>query len=283
MWSIRIGKLEMTDNPAKKYSIVFNTTKKQTKTNKRSKEIVYNIFHQSSEYAEDTFWSEKLKTWSYGKLPSKFSFSDNVLTFRKRTKVFSSEVPINPREAVKVIISFFKTHGNICSPNEHFVLPVGEEITWTKCNKKTKEVLLFYYVTDMKETMSLSNAETKQLQFVILDAFSNKKITKDDITLESNSITEIKGIFWDEENRKFFTEGNNKVKRKVTKKAPAKEKASKTNTPKFMTYWIAYSKGQQGRYKKIRPGTSDDLSSANETSAVETDEVGTETTEMSYT
>lgn len=80
------------------------------------KEIIYKIFAECALCINDPFWIEKFNLAAVGKLPSKFTYHDGMLTYRKGAKYITLEVSNNRAEAAYACMDFFRSHGGIFSP-----------------------------------------------------------------------------------------------------------------------------------------------------------------------
>lgn len=220
------------------------------------KEIVHKLFAECAAVTTDSFWADKFTLASYGKLPPKFSFHDNVLSYCKGAKNFSVEVPVNPYDAVQTCTSFFRTHGGIFSPSDErnslemqYMRTQSEleqiEMTWADTNKKIQECLLSFYVMEMKSRMGLANIEVDQLRQTIRLGIGNKFFGKHNIKMVDNNIHSIQGLLWNPDKRSFFIDPSLKpitARNYVRKKTgvAAVDPSQKDMIPQFSIKWTKY-------------------------------------------
>lgn len=231
------------------------TEKKVAKPRGRrvAKEIVNQIFMDCSSLATDEFWKEKLVQCAYGKMPAKFAYTDGKLIYKKNNKSPSIELSENRIAALKEIIDFFKKNGGIFSPNDTEDNTdidsnrIVTEINWSKCNAKMKEILLSYYISDLKSILKLTDKQTKYLKFILNDAIATKAITKNHVIIEDDLIKDITVLVWNPETG--FDIVKDKKKRVVRATKKKVDKKLGTKKPKAMTlalkpYWVKYAKSK---------------------------------------
>lgn len=227
----------------------------KTRKTRGAKEVVHKIFTECALVTQDPFWVDKFNTAAMGKLPSKFTYHDGVITYRKGAKCHTLEVSGNPHEAASACMEFFRSNGGIFSPSDeqhslelqyarsHAVST--QQLTWADANKKVQECMLSYYVMDMKASMTLKDNEVEQLRQTIRLGISNKYFGKHNIRVESNRIHSIEGLLWNDVTREFYINPELKPNstRSYTRKKDgpsAIDPSQKDTVPQFAIKWKKY-------------------------------------------
>jgi hypothetical protein len=183
--------------------------------NRNNKEVIHKIFAECAAVTDDPFWREKFNLASCGKFPSKFSYNDGILTYRKGAKNNAIELPANEHEAAELCMNFFRTNGGIFSEldqqyslqlqyNRSQDVATQEPLEWKALNKKMQECLLSYYVMGMKTVMNLKETEVEQMRQTLHLGIKNKLFGKNNIHVEQNRIQSIDGLLWNNDGRYFF-------------------------------------------------------------------------------
>lgn len=221
-----------------------------------NKEIVHKIFAQCATVIQDPFWIDKFNNASMGKFPQKFSFHDNLLSYRKGAKCNTIEITNNPHEVAYTCMEFFRSNGGIFSPTDeknsielqyertHNAQTI-QPITWGEANKKVQECMLSYYITDIKDLMKLSDTELQQLRQTIRLGIGNRYFGKENIKVENNSIQSIDGLLWNDRDRVFYI--NPELKPNTTRVYTRKKEGNsnidisqKDTIPQFGVKWTKY-------------------------------------------
>lgn len=216
------------------------------------KEIINPIFCECAKLTDDQFWVEKLNDASIGKFPGKFSFRDNVLTYRKGARSASMEVPIYPSVAVGACIDFFRENGKLFSTKDsaayHDIYQnqedeEEEQFTWGDANKKVQDNLLSYFFDSVRKMHRLSDESLIQLRQVVNTGISGKYFSKDTIHVLDNRIAGIDGLIWNENARTFSIDPRltpSATRSYVKKKAQTTEPSQKDTVPPFNAKWTKY-------------------------------------------
>lgn len=231
-------------------------TQAKPRKTRGTKEVVHKIFAECASVIQDPFWIDKFTAASFGKLPSKFSFHDNTLSYRKGAKTLSVEISMNPYESAITCMDFFRAHASIFSPMDEqnsremqYARTQSElerePLTWADANKKMQDCLVSLYVVEMKGRMGLSNTEVEQLRQTIKLGISTKHFSKNNIHLEDNNIYTIQGLLWNPDKRIFYIDSNSKP---AAARSYARKKASssavdpgeKDMIPQFTVKWLKY-------------------------------------------
>lgn len=169
------------------------------------KEIIYPIFLECCQFANDRFWENIFEDLAYGKSPYGTYISKDFLCCNYKDKEFSYKIErkepeslyndiyillakklglLSQKDKIKKKIDFYNIHND----NK-------ENKTWSSIRKKNiKDLLLENYVIDMKKRYSLSITQTKYLLSVIFIAMIFKVVTVKDIEYEDGKIINIDGI-----------------------------------------------------------------------------------------
>lgn len=232
-----------------------NSANPKTKKTRGTKEVVNKIFADYVEILDDSFWKEKFKNASIGKFPTKFSYKEGSLCFKKGQKVHTLQVPKNISEGANACMDFFRTHGGFFSPDDirksaeeqkrHNEEIVVQELTWANANKKCQECLISYYVLTTKENMKLTNSEMEQLRETINLGVVDKFFGKHNIIVKNKRIHIIEGLLWNSEKRQFYIGPDVKQMpvRGYTRKKhgpPAVDPSLKDTISNFGTNWCKY-------------------------------------------
>lgn len=225
-------------------SWINESTVQTKKKNQNAPPVIYKVFEECSKVVNDPFWINKFKDAMIGKFPSRFSFRDGVLIYRKGSKNQTLEIPQDIREAAYKCIEFFKINGGIFSPlDEQKSLELQNqnskiELKWNS-SKKIQQMLLDYYYEQVKSSLNLSYKEVKQLKETVQIGIINKYFNKNNICIENNRITNIEGLLWDSENHIFYIDPI--IKSRSTKyKRRNIESAQKDVITEFIIKWKKY-------------------------------------------
>lgn len=228
----------------------------RTRKSRQTKEIVHKIFFECSKCVDDPFWIEKFKNASFNKFPRGFNYNDGILYYKKGAKCPKLDVKEDPFQAANECMEFFKLNGGIFSSRDdknsielqsskEQIMSKQKPLSWGEARKKTQENLICHYATGMRDVMGLSKKETQQLIQTIKNGVSNKVLGKHNITLETNRIHTIDGLYWNETERKFYLDPNLKpvitrtYVRKKTTNVPINNN-EKDTIPQFTVKWIKY-------------------------------------------
>lgn len=193
------------------------------KKQKTKKKIIYPQFIEYANQTEDVFWSKKFNLWASGKLPKNFTVTNNILYYTKSKIII--DFPL-VADGGKECISFFKTYGGIFSKDDEqqqiqeeseatdtTTTDLTESTTssliervWTKCDKKTQELMLKDYVNNLSQVMKLSTKEHNVLLQTVRLSVHSKNFNKSNICIEQDKITEIRGLKFDQQTRTFIVE-----------------------------------------------------------------------------
>lgn len=170
------------------------------------KEIIYPIFLECCQYADDTFWENIFEDLAYGKAPYGTYISKDFLCCNYKKKEFNYK--IENKEASKMfdeVYNLLTKKLGLLSQKEKVkkrkaFIDAEESIkesrkNWSDIRKKnTKELLIELYVTRMKNKHSLSIKQARYLLSIIMISLIFKVIVAEDIDYRDGSIHHIEGI-----------------------------------------------------------------------------------------
>lgn len=170
------------------------------------KEIIYPVFLECCQYADDIFWKNIFEDLAYGKTPYGTYINKNFLCCSYKNKEFSYKIErknsdelyndiynlltnklgiLSQKEKLKKRVDFHKTEDRIKECRQE----------WCNIRKKNiKDLLVEKYVVDMKNKHNLTLKEAKYLLSVLFVSIVFKIITPDDIHYSNNKIQHIDGI-----------------------------------------------------------------------------------------
>lgn len=220
----------------------------KVKKSRATRQIVNPIFLECAHTITDPFWVDLFNSAGYGKFPRRFGFKNGLLTYRKATRVITTELTKSPYEATSIAINFFKKYGGIVSEQDaidsreaDFNRGQAEEpmAGWGDLPKKTQEALIDTYISEMTTTMSLTPKQKLDLRHVINVGIVLKYFTRDNIAIEDNRITSIDGLLFDQGRGRFSFDSSlqPKVTRNYAKKEGDEVAMPKDSVPLYLREW----------------------------------------------
>jgi hypothetical protein len=170
------------------------------------KEIIYPIFLECCQYADDTFWENIFEDLAYGKSPYGTYISKDFLCCGYKKKEFSYKIEKKNAEVIySEIYELLTKKLGLLSYREKIKKKkiftdlensfLGTRKKWSDIKKKNmKELLIELYVTRMKNKYLLSSKQAKYLISIILIALVFKVITSNSIDYNNGRINSIEGI-----------------------------------------------------------------------------------------
>ena len=170
------------------------------------KEILFPIFLECCQYADDTFWENIFEDLAYGKAPYGTYISKEFLCCGYKKKEFSYKIEKKPAEMIyQEVYSLLTKRLGLLSYREKvkkkkIFTDLEDSIKdtrkkWVDIKKKNmKELLIELYVTRMKNKHQLSIKQAKYLISIILLAMVFKVITSANINYSDGRIISIDGI-----------------------------------------------------------------------------------------
>lgn len=184
------------------------------------KDIIYPIFLECCQYANDNFWKNIFEDLAYGKTPYGTYITKNFLCCGYKDKEFSYKIERkNHKKIYNDIYNLLTKKLGILSYQEKinkrakFHLTEGRiresRQSWTHIKKKNvKDLLIERYVVDMKNKYKLTIKQSKFLLSIIFISIVFKVISNKDIDYYDGKIHNIEGI-------EFSKEGEIIVKKKI--------------------------------------------------------------------
>ncbi len=214
--------------------------KPKMKRSKKTNEEAFQIFQDFSERCETEEWRNFFEKLYTGKFPHGYSYRNQTLFFRKRTKIEKLDILDNSKDTMNKVMTFFKIYGGFNNYNSDlnifdYLISQSSHYyqNWKDIrSKKTKQFFIQKYVDDISKSNNLSYSEKKSLLDTIHTAFLLKLIDSNDIQFENNKITAIKTLKWNNEKKTFdffYDYKPQKPSRKATN-----EKISKNS---FLAHW----------------------------------------------
>jgi hypothetical protein len=171
------------------------------------REIIYPIFLECVQFAENKFWKSIFEDLSYGKCPYGSYIHKNYFSCNFKGKEFSYKLENNNPELVyENIFSLLTKKLGLLSEEEKknkmldYQKIENEMIEnkmekWSSIKKKSlKDSLIQNFIIKVKKDYNLNNLQLKSLQKVINLGLIFKTISHKDIHLEDGQITVIDGI-----------------------------------------------------------------------------------------
>ena len=182
------------------------------------KEIIYPVFLECCQHADDSFWENIFEDLAYGKTPYGTYINKNFLCCSYKNKEFSYKIERKDSdELYNDIYNLLKNKLGILSNKEKIkkrldfkntetrIKEGGQE--WVNIRKKNiKNLLVERYVVDMKNKHSLTIKQAKYLLSVLFIAIVFKVITSDDIEYSDGKIQNINVIEYS--NKKIIIKKN---------------------------------------------------------------------------
>lgn len=184
--------------------------KPKMKRSKKTNDDAYQVFQDFSDMVDHVEWKAFFQKLYTGKFPHGYSYRNQTLFFRKRTKIEKLEVLDSTKSTLYKVMSFFTTYGGYSNQDDDinifdFVVSQTPQFTqWKEIrSKKTKQFYIQKYVDELAANHELSNTEKRILVDTIHTGFLLKTIDNTDIEFENKKIVSIRTLTWDSEKREF--------------------------------------------------------------------------------
>jgi hypothetical protein len=240
---------------------------------KNKRVVEFQIFDDIMKLQTDLYWISFFDECAIGKLPRGFKFMNNILYYRVKTKTLELLVPENVEEAEIVVKKFIYEHAGIISPIDlkikrdaeeakMYNISVSDNIQWGSIrNEKDQSIILSMFVEAVKEYYNLNFEECKSLYQLIKLGLISGYLTNENIVMENGSITEIIGLEYIEQEKRFIINEDLQKGSKPYKKSYNDDTfTSKTDENDtgiqskncLVKYWSKYlNELSNKRYKKI--------------------------------
>jgi hypothetical protein len=213
--------------------------KPKVKRTKKSKDDTYQIFQDLSEMVSDVHWKAFFTKLAIGKFPHGYSYRNQTIFFRKRTKIEKIEVQDSSYDTLNRLMNFFQNYGGFTSSDdninifEYLVSQSENYQQWKDIrSKKTKQFFIQQYVEEISEKKNLNAFQKRCLSDTIHMGFLLRIIDSTDIDFEDRKIKLIKTLFWNEEKNEYELKGEAKPMR-ISRKT-INEKGMKNS---FSAHW----------------------------------------------
>ncbi len=216
--------------------------KTKIKRSKRMNDEAYQIFQDFSEKIESQEWKAFFQKLYTGKFPHGYSFRNQTLFFRKRTKIEKLDITDASNDTLNKVMHFFEMYGGFTDSSDnlnifdYLVSEIEPYRSWKEIrSKKTKQFFIQNYVDDLGDKYKLNNQEKKYLLDTIHTGFLIRAIDSGDIDFENKKITNIKTLVWNDESRTFDLIENMKHQR-----ISRKNTCEKTSKSSYSAHWSKF-------------------------------------------
>jgi hypothetical protein len=216
--------------------------KPKMKRSKRTNDEAYQIFQDFSERIENTEWKAFFQKLYTGKFPHGYSYRNQTLFFRKRTKIEKLDLQDSSNDTLTKVMNFFEMYGGFNNSDDnlnifdYLVSNIEPYRSWKDIrSKKTKQFFIQKYADDMESRYQLTLIEKNVLLDTIHTGFLIRSIDSSDIDFQDKKIINIKPLSWDAEKREFKLLDNVKNQR-MSRKATS-EKVSKNS---YSAHWTKF-------------------------------------------
>jgi hypothetical protein len=242
--------------------------------------IVHQIFVEYMARIEDVYWQSIFQNASIGKFPRGFSFQDNVLVYKQRSKLFRLPMgDIQNRDAPHIeIIEFFGRAGLRSSSDQERIRQeqedrnaedVIESMRWGSIRRaRVKDILISGFVDELSQAMNLNRTQSIRLKTVIGLGFILNYFDSDSVLMVNGKIQAIEGIIYDAVTKTFDIDPS--INPKKTKSKPKPKKGDTPNDENttsplikqgvkvnFMAIWLKFLEALDR--KRIDPLSQEDF------------------------
>jgi hypothetical protein len=213
--------------------------KPKVKRTKKSKDDTYQIFQDLSEMVYDVHWKAFFAKLALGRFPHGYSYRNQTIFFRKRTKIEKIEVQDSSYDTLNRLMNFFQNYGGFTSSDdninifEYLVSQSENYQQWKDIrSKKTKQFFIQQFVDEISEKKNLTPHQKRCLSDTIHMGFLLRIIDSADIEFQERKIISIKTLVWSDKNNQYELSGDAKPVR-ISRKT-ANEKIVKNS---YSAHW----------------------------------------------
>jgi len=216
--------------------------KPKIKRSKKMNDDAFQIFQDFSGMTTNEEWKAFFQKLYTGKFPHGYSYRNQTLFFRKRTKIEKLDIQDATIETMLKVMNFFQIYGGFENSNDNlnifdYLVSKSESYHHWKDirSKKTKQFFITKYADELTKTHNLNDREKKALLDTIHAGFLIRCIDTSDIVFENRRITDIKTLKWNEEKRDFELTAdfkNLRISRKTV--------SEKQNRNSFAAHWSRF-------------------------------------------
>jgi len=216
--------------------------KPKIKRSKKTNDDAYQIFQDFSNLVENEEWKLFFQKLYTGKFPHGYSYRNQTLFFRKRTKIEKLDIQDSSITTLNKVMNFFQNYGGFTIIDDNlniFDYLVSKSETyhhWKDIrSKKTKQFFIQKFADEMALKYNLRLEKKRELLDTIHTGFLLRCIDTTDIVFDERKIIEIKTLKWIEEKNDFeliMETKNNKNSRKSF--------SEKQNRNSFASHWSRF-------------------------------------------
>lgn len=244
--SLKVGSYATTSIQARPWMTPVSGGAPKAKKSKAQPVIVNPIFLECSQLTDDSLWKELLENASHGKFPRGFTYRDNILTYKIRSKTFTLEVSNNPFEALTQCIDFMKRTARIASEadkeRDRFEIEekLREQVALDQCNwsdikkKKVKALLISSFIERTARERCYTPKQKDYFKMILNVGFSLGYLSKNDIVFEGGQITRIEGLLLEP---KVHLDPRRSPKIKKSNKHTSSDTTGKSSKFSFIDLW----------------------------------------------
>lgn len=211
------------------------------KSMRQKKDIIYPVFLECCQYAEDSFWECVFEDLAHGRSPYGTYISKDFLCCRYKGREFNYKIERKkPEKIYNDVYNLLTKKLGIFSHKEKVQKRIdfqnleksirNKRQEWSKIRKKNiKDILYKNYALDMKIKHNLTTKQAKYLLSLIIMMMMFKTLTSKDIIYENDRIVDISGI--------EFKDGDIVVKRPIFGDHVTEPTTVKHSEKKLSDYW----------------------------------------------
>jgi hypothetical protein len=243
-----------------------STATENVTTNKKSKAqpiIIHEIFNECSQLTDDPFWKSVFEKSATGRFPRGFTYKNNILTYKVKTKTYTLEVSSEPYLALQKCVEFMRQTAKISSEadKEREKIEIEEKInssttteqtSWGSIKKKNVKNMLFSnYINKISKMYNFDRKQKETYKITLNIGFSLGYLNKDDIVFEKGEIKNIKGLIYDAATKNYIVDPKRQPKLKKTNKISKTETKSKNSLISLWNDFIDYYINLSGKSKPL--------------------------------
>lgn len=224
---------------------------KKTRRPRPAREVVHPVFAACAEHVTDKFWKQKLLQASMDTFPRNVNYYNKALSYKRGAKTHGLVLPANPIEAAYATIEFYRAHCSIYSPLDLRDAQLQDQraereqppppASWKEVSAATKEALLCAFITEKKQTMSLTPRQQRALRRALAIGISCKIFGPGTIHMHEGRISAVDGLLWNEAKQRFQIDETLRFEPKPEKAKPPTDHAG--DIYKAWTRYIAAHHG----------------------------------------
>lgn len=216
--------------------------KPKIKRSKKMNDDAFQIFQDYSGMTTNEEWKAFFQKLYTGKFPHGYSYRNQTLFFRKRTKIEKLDIQDGTIETMLKVMNFFQIYGGFENSDDNlnifdYLVSKSESYHHWKDirSKKTKQFFITKYADELTKVHNLNDRERRALLDTIHAGFLIRCIDTADIVFDNRRIMDIKTLKWNEEKRDFELTAdfkNLRISRKTV--------SEKQNRNSFGAHWSRF-------------------------------------------